>query len=228
MISELKRNQSLETEYLTFYIGDELVAIELKYVESIEFVSEIIPIPRAPHHVSGVTKIENSIIPIISLDDLLKSNPKQKTTNSIAIIISFDNVVFGIYISEPPKVSNYEEKLLKADSKYTGIVPSQWIEGKIKHEDYSFLVLDPSKFWIGLGESEIVGPSSKTDLVDIKSTSITEIKEKKLDKKKEKTKQKKVVDKKKEEPKEKKKENKKKKKKEEKNDSTKEMGTDDL
>ncbi|OLS17057.1 MAG: hypothetical protein HeimC2_45100 [Candidatus Heimdallarchaeota archaeon LC_2] len=171
MMSAVENTQTMDNEYLTFYIGKELVAIKLKFVETIEFITEIIPIPRAPPHVTGVAKIENSIIPIINLDVLLNCDVKRDDESPIAVIISIDTAVFGIYISEPPKVTTTDLSMSEVTGYKNGEIPIHWFLGQMKLDGLSFFVLDPTKFWIGLGTSEIVGPSSNIDLGTIKTTS---------------------------------------------------------
>ncbi len=161
MISEVVQTEAIEEQYLTFNLGENLVGIQLKVVEIIEFISEIIPIPRAPDHVLGVANIENAIIPILDLELLLKYKTESLTDTVISIIIAIESAVFGIHIAEPPKVVLLENMIDDPTMKISNDIPKDWIEGYfIDNMDKTVIILNPEKFWIGLGKSEITGPAS--------------------------------------------------------------------
>ena len=161
MITEVVQTEAIEEQYLTFNLGENLVGIQLRLVEIIEFVPEIIPIPRAPNHVLGVANIENAIIPIIDLELLLKYKNKSSIGKAISIIIAIESAVFGVHIAEPPKVVKLENRVQESPLTSSSNIPNDWIDGFfIDNMDNTVTILNPENFWIGLGKSEITGPAS--------------------------------------------------------------------
>jgi valyl-tRNA synthetase len=115
--------------------------------------------------VVGIANIENSIIPIIDLEVLLGMKEKEISPNAIAIIVSIEAAVFGLYTIDLPKVISLEKIGQEAPEGFKVEFPEEWISGYSKEEGQIIPVLNPEMFWIGLGSSEINGPTIKSDRI---------------------------------------------------------------
>lgn len=154
-----------QSEVITFSLGNHMIALPLNFVETIRMVEKIIPIPRAPKFVLGVTNIEDSIVPLVDLEELLKFE-KRKGEYLISIILTLDDTLFGLAVNSLPKTMKvYDLSEVADESKLDIPFPDDWIE-KI-YEDKQKLVhylLDPKEFWINLGDNSIYGPSVDYDI----------------------------------------------------------------
>ncbi|MHA2052350.1 MAG: chemotaxis protein CheW [Candidatus Hodarchaeales archaeon] len=190
-MSQILSTSNFEDQYVTFKLGTDLVAVKLTEIETIKLVDSIIPIPRAPNHVVGVANIEDSIVPLIDLDVLLSLRKKEIHASSIIIIVSIDKARFGLYTHDLPRVTTLEN--IESKDLTSSIIPSEWVVGYSNNGDLNILVLNPERFWIGLGSSELAGPSisqeevtflpteKQTELesVKVEEASIKEVKDKK-------------------------------------------------
>ncbi|MDH5401596.1 MAG: chemotaxis protein CheW [Candidatus Heimdallarchaeota archaeon] len=147
-------------QYLFFKLDSENVAIKLDNIETIQLSTEVVPIPRAPKFVLGVTNVENTIIPVINLEYFVNDKQTIDIDNAIIIVVSNEDTIFGLYSSSLPIVVTNIEEIKERSEK----IPTNWQVGTFKSESIERLtLLDPAKFWISLGDTEIISPVLQID-----------------------------------------------------------------
>ena len=161
-MSELIYYRNLEEQLLVFPVLGNSTGIELKYVNSISLISDLIPIPRSPDYILGIVNIDSNIYPVIDLDVLLSGNPPTTTKSRIISLIDIKSNIFGIHTHQLPNV--IPGAVGDAKGKNPSI-PKKWIIGYTEHAELGKIpIIDPKKFWVGMGESEVVGPALDSEI----------------------------------------------------------------
>jgi len=109
---------SQEGKYLTFSVGNEEYALEIRYVTEIVGMQKITDLPDMPEYVKGVINLRGKIIPVIDVRlrfGLEERNYDDRTCivvtriidSAVGLIVDLVNEVMNIpveQISPPPKV----------------------------------------------------------------------------------------------------------------------------
>ncbi|HIE06307.1 MAG TPA: hypothetical protein EYP58_05850 [bacterium (Candidatus Stahlbacteria)] len=93
-------------KYLICRIGKTNLAFQIENVEGVLEEVKIVPVPKAPEYVEGITNVRNQIVSVISLAKLLKKDLK---TGQKWILIVEDNNRFICEIDEVGDLINVEE-----------------------------------------------------------------------------------------------------------------------
>jgi len=83
-------------EIVEFFLSEEKYALELKHIREVYCVKELTPLPFAPSFVLGIVNLKGQIFSIIDLKELYELSTGECTENQQAIILSSDNMEFGI------------------------------------------------------------------------------------------------------------------------------------
>lgn len=107
-------------KFLTFLLGKEVYAIEIKLVTEIICLQPITEIPDMADYIKGIVNIRGNIIPVMDVRLRFKFEPAEYNQSTCIVIIDVNNVSVGLI------VDNVSEVLAIADDK---IVPPPEIKG---------------------------------------------------------------------------------------------------
>lgn len=83
--------------YITFKMGDELFAIDVKYVREVIDLSPIARVPTAPAHLRGVVNVRGKAVPVVDLRRKFGLLDRPPTVHSRILILEL-NVEHESYI----------------------------------------------------------------------------------------------------------------------------------
>lgn len=131
--SELRLEEDTQHgKYLTFSLGAETFALEIKYATEIIRIQTIAHIPEMPGFIKGIINLRGKIIPVIDVRMRFKIEPQHYTDRTCIIIVTViehtigfivDRVLEVIYISEeeivppPLELTSYHARYIKAIGK---------------------------------------------------------------------------------------------------------------
>ena len=135
-----------ENQYLTFYIGTEIFALDVLKIHEIIPYSKITYIPKMQSFVKGVMNIRGKIVPIISLNERLELNISMDSDKHSIIIISLDyegdqNDV-GIVVSKVDQVFTLSPSQLESAPTFGSKISKKFIHNIAKFNDEFISILD--------------------------------------------------------------------------------------
>ncbi|MCP3994101.1 MAG: purine-binding chemotaxis protein CheW [bacterium] len=79
--------ESPRTEYVTFYVGDMLLGVEIAVVDEINRHVDVTPVPQAPRFVCGVVNLRGEVITYVDLYTILGLPPSKgdKATRTVIV-----------------------------------------------------------------------------------------------------------------------------------------------
>jgi purine-binding chemotaxis protein CheW len=148
-----------ELQIITFYIEDELYAINIKDAEEIIAVPEITPIPQAPEFAKGVISIRGEVIPVVDLHVRFNYGDINVNEETSIIVIDVGKCKIGLLVdaiseiirvpkkdvtSPPPTLSKDDLKQLHGiikidDSDKSKIISYVSIENLFTEEEIAML-----------------------------------------------------------------------------------------
>lgn len=153
--------------YLSFKIGSEIFAANVRNVLNILEMTKITKVPKAPSYMKGVINLRGSVLPII--DSRLKFGLEETeyTTNTCIIVLELhtgsDPITVGSIVDSVNEVLEIdEEEVLPPPSIGTNF-RTDFLKGMAKRDDGFIMLLDAEKVF---ATDEVVNLQSITNEIN--------------------------------------------------------------
>jgi len=130
-------------KFLTFIIGQEEYAIEIKYVtEIIGGIQAITEVPEVPEYIKGIVNLRGKIIPVMDVNIRFKKDPKPYTDRTCITVIDIDELSVGLIVDNVAEVlSIADENIVDPPDAKSGF-HNRYIKGIGKVGNTIKLILD--------------------------------------------------------------------------------------
>lgn len=149
--AKIEQNKKLETskedliQLVTFYMCDEIYAINILNVQEIIRLTEITRVPNADSYIKGVINLRGKIIPIIDLRDRLAMPKKEYNTETRIVVIENDENVVGFIVDRVNHVLRIEKNKTETPPPMVNGLDSEYISSVANMNDYMIILLDLNK-----------------------------------------------------------------------------------
>jgi purine-binding chemotaxis protein CheW len=79
---------SMEDQYLTFILADELYGVDILKVQEIRGWSGVTQIPNCPKHIRGVVNLRGAIVPILDMRRRFNMDETEFTQYTVVIVVN--------------------------------------------------------------------------------------------------------------------------------------------
>ncbi len=137
--------------YLSFKIGSELFAANVKNVISILEITKITRVPKAPAYMKGVINLRGSVLPV--LDTRIKFNVENTEfdVNTCILVLELikknETIKLGIIVDSVQEVLQIEDNEIQPPPKLGIDFNSEIITGMAKKNDSFIMILDVAQFF---------------------------------------------------------------------------------
>ncbi len=130
-------------KFLTFIMGREEYAIEIKYVtEIIGGIQAITEVPEVPDYIRGIINLRGKIIPVMDVNMRFKREPQPYGDRTCITVIDIDELSIGLIVDQVAEVlSIAEENIVEPPDDKTGF-SNRYIKGIGKVGNTVKLILD--------------------------------------------------------------------------------------
>jgi purine-binding chemotaxis protein CheW len=137
--------QSVENEYLTFWLGNEYYGIDILIVQEIRTFEHVTTIANMPSHIKGVMNLRGVIIPIV--DMRVKFNLSEITYNemTVVIILNIGKRIVGIVVDSVADVVLLEVEDVQPPPNFASALDTQYITGLASHNELMLVLMDIQK-----------------------------------------------------------------------------------
>ncbi len=144
----MERSEKLRL--VTFFMGDEVYAVEVSRVREVMNLEKVVAVPNSPEFIEGVIEVREKVVPILDLRKKLGAGAPSAKRKSRIIVLEMETASLGAVVDDVKTVVT-EDK-----SKYMP-VPQAVLDGKnpgcvvgmVKTEEGLVLVLAPEKMLTG-------------------------------------------------------------------------------
>jgi len=137
--------------FLSFTLGKEELAVDVKYVVKILELRSITQVPQSPEYLKGIINIEGKVIPVFNAYYKFGFKEPEDQTGSVIIILNIpienDQWEVGIVVEKANEVFEVSSGEIQdypalGDEDYKNL-----ITGVIKRNDQFILILDAAKMF---------------------------------------------------------------------------------
>ena len=136
---------TLKDMYLTFRLGDEDYAIEIRYVTEIVGMQKITEVPDMPGYVKGVVNLRGQVIPVIDMRLRFNMIERSYDERTCIIVINLDGRQVGLVVDTVNEVRSIDEMNVSPPPKVGGNHCAQYIHGLGKVGEEVKILLDANK-----------------------------------------------------------------------------------
>lgn len=132
-------------QYVTFRLAEETYAINVMQVQEVLRVSEIAPVPGAPHYVLGIVNLRGNVVTVIDARRRLGLEPREPDDASRVVIIEVSNQVVGILVDSVAEVIELVTAEIEPAPNVGNDESSKYIQGVASRDGELTIVVDLNK-----------------------------------------------------------------------------------
>ena len=91
-------------KFLTFFLGDEVYGIEIKFVTEIIGMQSVTEIPDLPEYVKGIINLRGKIIPVVDVRLRFKKLYREYNDRTCIVVVDIKGVVVGLIVDTVAEV----------------------------------------------------------------------------------------------------------------------------
>lgn len=139
-----KANDSI-VQWVTFRLADEIYGINVMQVQEVLRVSEIAPVPGAPHYVLGIINLRGNVVTVIDTRIRLGLPTAELTDATRIVIIEGAKHVVGILVDCVAEVVDLNMSELESAPNVGNDDSARYIQGVASHGDELLILVDLNK-----------------------------------------------------------------------------------
>lgn len=136
-------------QYLTFAVGSEQFAMDIRTVREIIQYAPMTTLPLMPGFVRGVINLRGAVVPVIDLHARFGRPPAQIGKKTCIVIFDArhdgDRVELGLLVDAVSEVIDIAADQIEAPPNFGAAVRRDFIRGMAKQEDRFLIVLEPDR-----------------------------------------------------------------------------------
>lgn len=97
-------------KFLTFMLGNEVYAIEIRFVTEIIGIQPITEVPELPAYVKGIINLRGKIIPVMDIRLKFQKDPIDYTDRTCIIVVEVEDISLGLIVDNVSEVLSIAEE----------------------------------------------------------------------------------------------------------------------
>lgn len=143
-------------QFVTFRLDDEVYGINVMQVQEVLRVTEIAPVPGAPHYVLGIINLRGNVVTVIDTRERLGLEAREVDESTRIVIIEADKMVVGILVDAVAEVVDLRTSEIESAPNVGNDESSKYIQGVVSREGELLILVDLNKLlndeeWAELG-----------------------------------------------------------------------------
>jgi purine-binding chemotaxis protein CheW len=143
------REETEETQYLTFTVGSEEYGVDILRVQEIKGHTAITPIPNSTLSIKGVMNLRGTVVPVIGLRETFGMDPVEYNKFSVIVVLNVGVRAVGVLVDAVTDVLNLKLADIEMAPEVGGRIDMSWIEGMARVAEKFIVILAIDKLLAG-------------------------------------------------------------------------------
>jgi purine-binding chemotaxis protein CheW len=131
-----------DVEFVTFYVGDLLIGVDIHNVEEINRQVDVTPVPQSPHHVRGVINLRGEVVTVVDLRKVLDMGDADINQHSRTVVVNSGNEEIGLLVDRIADVVRVRANQMDMPPANVSGVDGRFFKGVYKLEKTLLIILD--------------------------------------------------------------------------------------
>ena len=139
-----EKNQQV-FRWVTFRLADEIYGINVMQVQEVLRMTDVAPVPGAPHYVMGIINLRGNVVTVLDTRKLLDLATSDITDSSRIMIIESGKVTVGLLVDSVAEVVNIASSEIDPPPSVGNDAGSRYIQGIYSTEQQILILIDLTK-----------------------------------------------------------------------------------
>ncbi len=139
-----EKNQQV-FRWVTFRLADEIYGINVMQVQEVLRMTDVAPVPGAPHYVMGIINLRGNVVTVLDTRKLLDLATSDITDSSRIMIIESGKVTVGLLVDSVAEVVNIASSEIDPPPSVGNDEGSRYIQGIYSTEQQILILIDLNK-----------------------------------------------------------------------------------
>ena len=144
MIDVVENDDSI-IQWVTFHLENEKYGIKVMQVQEVLRMTEIAPVPGAPHYVIGIINLRGNVVTVIDTRRRFGLSDAESDDETRIVIIEADNNVVGILVDSVAEVVDLKTSEIETAPNVGNDESSKYIQGVSSRDDELLILVDVNK-----------------------------------------------------------------------------------
>lgn len=142
--TNVKSNEEV-IQWVTFRLSEEIYGINVMQVQEVLRVTEVAPVPGAPHYVLGIINLRGNVVTVIDARIRLGLTATETTDSTRIVIIENSSHVVGILVDSVAEVVDLYMSDVESAPSVGNDESARYIQGVVSHGDELLILVDLNK-----------------------------------------------------------------------------------
>lgn len=143
--AETEYHQGEVVQWVGFHVGQEKFGVNVLHVQEIIRVTDITPVPGAPHYIMGVINLRGNVVPILSTRACFNMDIIEATPTTRIILVDMDKQVIGIVVDAVAEVVGLSQDMIEKAPVVESQHMAEFIYGVARRDNDLLILLDAHK-----------------------------------------------------------------------------------
>ncbi len=143
-----------KNKFITFRLGEQAYAFEIRFVGEIIGIQKITPIPDVPDYVKGVFNLRGRVIPAVDVRVRLKLKERPYDDRTCIIVTQVRNEMVGLIVDTVDEVLQILPEEIEQPPSLKKEQKTQYMQGLAKKEQEVIILLNVEMFLFGTKEGQ--------------------------------------------------------------------------
>ena len=139
-----EKNQQV-FRWVTFRLADETYGINVMQVQEVLRMTDVAPVPGAPHYVMGIINLRGNVVTVLDTRKLLDLATSDITDSTRIMIIESGKVTVGLLVDSVAEVVNIASSDIDPPPSVGNDEGSRYIQGIYSTEQQILILIDLNK-----------------------------------------------------------------------------------
>jgi purine-binding chemotaxis protein CheW len=132
-------------KFLTFFIANEIYAVDVKYVIEIIGIQKITFVPNIKNYIKGIINLRGNITPVVDVRLRFQMNEIEYNDRTCIIVLHYNTSSVGLIVDEVSEVLNIPSTVVSLPPQTSKGTQSRFIQGIGKLGDDMKIILNIHK-----------------------------------------------------------------------------------
>ncbi|MCC6708593.1 MAG: chemotaxis protein CheW [Gammaproteobacteria bacterium] len=145
MSAVMQQNNQQVFRWVTFRLADEIYGINVMQVQEVLRMTDVAPVPGAPHFVMGIINLRGNVVTVLDTRKLLDLATSDITDSSRIMIIESGKVTVGLLVDSVAEVVNIALSDIDPPPSVGNDEGSRYIQGVYSSDQQILILIDLNK-----------------------------------------------------------------------------------
>jgi len=145
MSDVVENNDDSIIQWVTFHLENEKYGIKVMQVQEVLRMTEIAPVPGAPHYVLGIINLRGNVVTVVDTRRRFGLPDAESDDETRIVIIEADNNVVGILVDSVAEVVDLRTSEIETAPNVGNDESSKYIQGVSSRDDELLILVDVNK-----------------------------------------------------------------------------------